>query len=57
MVVAADGSYGTIVNEETSSCRTSWQTLEVEEKSPSVAGTVQMEMAEAMETLRMDQAQ
>ena len=55
--MAADGSYGTIVNEETSSCRTSWQTLEVEEKSPSVAGTVQMEMAEAMETLRMDQAQ
>jgi hypothetical protein len=57
MFVAVAGTYRTIVNEETSSCRTSWETLEVEEKSSSVATTVQMEVAKALETLRMDQAQ
>jgi hypothetical protein len=57
MFVAVDGAYRTIVNEETSSCRrTSGETLEVEEKSSSVANTVQMEVAKALETLRMDQA-
>jgi hypothetical protein len=58
MFVAVDGAYRTIVNEETSSCRrTSGETLEVEEKSSSVANTVQMEVAKALETLRIDQAQ
>lgn len=49
-----DGANWTIINEETSSCKPSRETLEVEEKSPPVAAAVQMEMAKAMETLRMD---
>lgn len=56
MVLAADGTRRTTVNEETSSCGTSCETLEVEEKSSPVATAVQMEMAKTMETLRMDQA-
>lgn len=54
--MAADGPFRTIINEETSSCGTSYETLEVEEKSSPVATAVQMEMAKTMETLRMDQA-
>ncbi|KAL3512091.1 hypothetical protein ACH5RR_024808 [Cinchona calisaya] len=34
--------------------RARWEIMEVEEESPSVAITVQMEMAKAMKTLRMD---
>lgn len=57
MVLYSDDTHRTVINKETSSCRTSWKTLEVEKKSSSMAAAVQMEVAEAMETLRMDQAQ
>lgn len=57
IIFHADGSSWSLVNEETGSCRTTWKTLEVEEEPSSVAASVQMEVAEAMETLRMDQAQ
>uniref|UniRef100_A0A803NQP0 Kinesin-like protein n=1 Tax=Cannabis sativa TaxID=3483 RepID=A0A803NQP0_CANSA len=52
--VSADGANGTTFDEEISNRCTSWETLEVEEKSSSVASAVQMEVAEAMETFRMD---
>lgn len=57
MIFHADGSGWSLVNEETGNCRTTWKTLEVEEEPSSVAASVQMEVAKAMETLRMDQAQ
>lgn len=54
----ADGTNWAVVNEEIISCRPSWwEAMEVEEKSPPVAFTVQMEVAETLETLRVDQAQ
>jgi hypothetical protein len=50
-VIDADGTHWAIVNEKTSSCRTSfWQAMEVEKEPSSVANTIQMEVAEAMET-------
>ena len=53
--VIADGTHRESLNEETSNCRTSfWQAMEVEKKSSSVAATIQVEVAEAMETVRMD---
>ncbi|KAF3656305.1 Kinesin-like protein BC2 [Capsicum annuum] len=50
----ADGATRPIVNEEINSSRTRWETVEVEEKSSSVAITVQMEVAKTLETLRVD---
>jgi len=53
--VNVDGTHRTPVNEKTSNGRTSfWKVMEVEKKSSSVAGTIQVEMAETMETFRMD---
>ena len=52
-----DGTNWTIVNEETSCNRTSWEAMDMEKKSLPVAITVQMEVVETMETLIMDQAQ
>lgn len=49
----ADGTSWPVVNEETN-CRTSREAVEMEKESSPVATTVQMEMAETMETLRMD---
>lgn len=50
-VIDADGTHWAIVNEKTSSCRPSfWQAMEVEKEPSSVANTIQMEVAEAMET-------
>lgn len=54
--IDADGTNWKLINEEVSSCRTRRETMEMEEKSSSMAVTVQMEMAETMETFRMDQA-
>ncbi|EXB54181.1 Chromosome-associated kinesin KIF4A [Morus notabilis] len=54
IAVAADGPNRTIVNEEASYCRAGWKTMEMEEKPSSVAAAVQVEVAKAMETLRMD---
>jgi hypothetical protein len=46
-----DGTHWAIVDEKTSNCRTSfWQAMEVEKKPSSVANTIQMEVAEALET-------
>lgn len=53
----SDDTHWRVVNKEASSRRTSRKTLEMEEKSSSMAATVQMEVAEALETLRMDQTQ
>ncbi|MED6203441.1 hypothetical protein PIB30_115460 [Stylosanthes scabra] len=56
--VIADGTYRASLDEETSNCRTSFrQTMEVETKSSSMAATIQVEVAEAMEIIRMDSAQ
>lgn len=52
--VGVDGTNWAVVNEEIGSCGTGWEALEVEKKSPPVAGSIQMEVAEAMETFRMD---
>ncbi|KAK8673137.1 hypothetical protein V6N13_111491 [Hibiscus sabdariffa] len=56
-IVYEDGTGWTFVNEETDNKGTKWETLEVEEKSPPMATSVQMEVAETMETIRMDQTQ
>ena len=50
----ADDANWTVINEEIGSRRARWEIMEVEEESSSMAITVQMEVAEAMETLRMD---
>lgn len=51
----ADGSHRAVVDEKVSSSRrTVWKAMEVEEEPSSVAVTIQMEMAEAMETLGTD---
>jgi hypothetical protein len=56
--VNADETHWAAVNEKTSNCRTSfWQVMEVEKKSSSVATTIQVEVAETMETFRMDSTQ
>ncbi|XWS21231.1 hypothetical protein CRYUN_Cryun30bG0037700 [Craigia yunnanensis] len=51
-----DGTAWAVTNKKVSSYRTSWQwkTVEVEKKPSPMARTVQMEMAEAMETFRMN---
>ena len=50
-----DGTNGTSIDEETISHRTTeWETLEVEEKSSPVDCPIQMEVAKAMEALRVD---
>ena len=54
--MSADGSTWSVVNENISSCRTRWEVMEVEEKSSPVAFTIQMEVAETLETVRIDQA-
>ena len=55
-IVSADGSTWSVVDENISTCRTRWEVMEVEEKSSPVAFTVQMEVAETVETVRIDQA-
>ena len=52
----ADGTAWAVTNEKVNSYRTSWQwkTVEVEKKPSPMARAIQMEMAEAMETFRMD---
>ncbi|KAG5018388.1 hypothetical protein JHK87_014243 [Glycine soja] len=56
--VDQDGTHRTAVNEKTNNCRTSfWKVMEVEKKSSSVATTIQVEVAETMETFRMDRTQ
>lgn len=57
IVVGADGTNRAVVHEKTGHSRSSWKTVEVEEESSPVAATVQVEVAEAMETIGMDQAQ
>ena len=57
VAVGVDGTNWAFVHEKIGHSRASWKTVEVEEKSSPVATTVQVEVAEAMETLRMDQAQ
>lgn len=52
--VSADGTYRTFANKEISSYRTVWKAMEMEEEPSPVASTIQMEMAKALETLRMD---
>lgn len=52
--MCADGTSGKFVDTESNGHGTDWKTLEVEEKSSPVATSIQMEVAEAMETLRMD---
>ena len=48
--VNADGTHWAVVNEKIGNCRTSfWQAMEVEKKPSSVATTIQVEVAEAME--------
>lgn len=55
LCVGADGTNGTSINEETiSSWTTEWEALEVEEKSSPVDCPIQMEVAKAMEALRVD---
>ncbi|KAK1300130.1 Kinesin-like protein FLA10 [Acorus calamus] len=55
---SADGTCcANTIGEETSDSCACWKALEMEEKPPSVAVTVQMEVAETMEALRMDQTQ
>ncbi|KAK1323120.1 Kinesin-like protein FLA10 [Acorus calamus] len=55
---SADGTCcSNTIGEETSDSCACWKALEMEEKPPSVAVTVQMEVAETMEALRMDQTQ
>ena len=49
-----DGTKWTIVNEETSCNRTSWEAMDMEKESLPMAITIQMEVVETMETLRMD---
>jgi hypothetical protein len=56
-IVSADGATWAVVNEKISSCRARREVMEVEEKSSPVAFTIQMEVAETMETVRIDQAQ
>lgn len=51
IVASADGS---VVYEEISTCGSRWETMEMEKESSSVALTVQVEVAEAMETFGMD---
>lgn len=53
-LVCADGTHWTVVDEEISTCRAWWETLEMEEEPSSVAVTVQMEMAKTMETFGID---
>lgn len=57
VVVGVDGTNWAFVHEKIGDSRASWKTVEMEKKSSSVVATVQVEVAEAMETLRMDQAQ
>ncbi|KAJ6366835.1 hypothetical protein OIU77_003254 [Salix suchowensis] len=54
---SADSTGWTFVNEETDSFRANWKTLAMEEESSSVAASVQMEVAETMEALGVDQTQ
>ncbi|KAE8693325.1 Kinesin-like protein BC2 [Hibiscus syriacus] len=56
-IVNADGTSWTFVNEEIDNQGSNWKTLEVEEKSSPMATPIQVEVAEAMETIRMDQTQ
>ncbi|KAE8656023.1 Kinesin-like protein BC2 [Hibiscus syriacus] len=56
-IFGADGTSWTFVNEEIDNQGENWKTLEVEEKSSPMATSIQMEVAEAMETIRMDQTQ
>ncbi|KAJ6906904.1 chromosome-associated kinesin KIF4A-like isoform X2 [Populus alba x Populus x berolinensis] len=55
--VSSDSTGWTFVNEEIGSFRANWKTLAMEEESSSVAASVQMEVAETMEALRVDQTQ
>lgn len=49
--INADGTHRATVDEKTSNRRTSfWQAMEVEKEPSSVATTIQMEVAETMET-------
>lgn len=52
--VSADGTYRTFANKEISSYRSVWKAMEMEEEPSPVAGTIQMEMAKTLETLRID---
>lgn len=54
VLASADGTYWSVVDEEISTCRTWWETMEMEEESSSVVVTVQMEVAETVETFGMD---
>ncbi|KAK6115930.1 hypothetical protein DH2020_008199 [Rehmannia glutinosa] len=54
ILACADGTYWPVVDEEISTCRTWWETVEMEEKSSSMAITIQMEVAKTLETFRMD---
>lgn len=51
---SADGTTWAVVNEKISRCWTRWEAVEVEKKSSPVAFAIQMEVAETMETVRMD---
>lgn len=49
--INADGTHWATVDEKASNCWTSfWQAMEMEKKPPSMVNTIQMEVAEAVET-------
>lgn len=52
--VSPDDAYRSVIDEEISPCWTWWETLEMEEESPSMVITVQMEVAKTVETLRIN---
>ena len=49
-----DDTSWAVVYEEISCCWTIWQVMEMEKESSPMDVTVQMEVAKAMETVRMD---
>lgn len=54
VVESADGSYGSIIDEEISTRWPWWEAMEMEEESSSMASTIQMEVAKTLETVGMD---
>jgi hypothetical protein len=58
VILNADGSYSTVVcGEESFNSRAIRKTMEMEKEPSPVAFAVQMEVAEALETVRDDPAQ
>ena len=54
----ADGTHEATINEKTSNGRTDFrEVMEVEKKSSPMVGTIQVEVAKALEVFRMDSPQ